>query len=224
MGIMKGLKAMEKAIDHPRSSTEASGMKVRWLKLEDGQSIKVRFVNELDEDSPNFDKSRDLAIVVSEHTNPKDYKRKAVCTMDSEGRCFGCEMHRRDPKAKWGGKKRFYANVIVDDGIKDGECGHVPRTGRRVPESAKRTAKSNVRFDDHEVRNSKSDDRRQGSRQAAAGCAFQGDSRPPFPESEQSPAGRAAARRPRVRELQQGSEGQAEGSRRSAGCSWRAPS
>ena len=27
-------------------------------------------------------------------------------------------MHRRDPKAKWGGKKRFYANVIVDDGTK----------------------------------------------------------------------------------------------------------
>ena len=80
MGIMKGLKAMEQAIDKPRAS-EGSGPKVRWLKVDDGQSAKVRFINELDADSPNYNEERDLAIVVSEHTNPKDYKRKAVCTM-----------------------------------------------------------------------------------------------------------------------------------------------
>ena len=119
MGIMKGLKAMEKAIDHPRSSTEASGMKVRWLKLEDGQSIKVRFVNELDEDSPNFNEDRDVAIVVAEHTNPKDYKRKAVCTQDTEGRCFGCEMARKEPKSGWRARLRFYTNLLVDDGIEE---------------------------------------------------------------------------------------------------------
>jgi len=119
MGIMKGLKAMEKAIDHPRSSTETGGLKVRWLKLEDGQSIKIRFVNELDEDSPNFNEDRDVAIVVAEHTNPKDYKRKAVCTMDSEGRCFGCEMARKEPKSGWRARLRFYTNLLVDDGIED---------------------------------------------------------------------------------------------------------
>ena len=119
MGIMKGLKAMEKAIDQPRSSTEASGLKVRWLKLEDGQSIKVRFVNELDEDSPNFNEDRDVAIVVAEHTNPKDYKRKAVCTQDTEGRCFGCEMARKEPKSGWRARLRFYTNLLVDDGIEE---------------------------------------------------------------------------------------------------------
>jgi hypothetical protein len=85
--------------------------------LEDGQSAKVRFVNELDEDSPNFDKARDVAIVVSEHTNPKDYKRKAVCTQDSEGRCFGCEMARKEPKSGWRARFRFYTNLLVDDGL-----------------------------------------------------------------------------------------------------------
>ena len=115
MGIMKGLKAME-SLDRPTASA-GDGTKVRWLKLEDGQSAKVRFVNELDEDSPNYDSKRDLAIVVSEHTNPKDYKRKAVCTMDSEGRCFGCEMARKEPKSGWRARFRFYTNLLVDDGL-----------------------------------------------------------------------------------------------------------
>lgn len=116
MGIMKGLKAME-SLERPAASE--GGLKVRWLKLDDGQSAKVRFVNELDEDSPNFDAARDLAIVVSEHTNPKDYKRKAVCTMDSEGRCFGCEMARKEPKSGWRARFRFYTNLLVDDGLED---------------------------------------------------------------------------------------------------------
>lgn len=118
MGIMKGLKEMDKALDRPTSSSEG-GLKVRWLKLDDGQSCKVRFINELDEESPNYDESRDLAIVVSEHTNPKDYKRKAVCTMDSEGRCFGCEMARKEPKSGWRARFRYYTNLLVDDGLED---------------------------------------------------------------------------------------------------------
>lgn len=118
MGIMKGLKEMEKAMDRPAASSEG-GAKVRWLKLEDQQSVKVRFVNELDEESPHYDQERDLAIVVSEHTNPKDYKRKAVCTMDSEGRCFGCEMARKEPKSGWRARFRFYTNLLVDDGIEE---------------------------------------------------------------------------------------------------------
>lgn len=92
------------------------GARARWLKLEDGQSVKIRFVNELDPDSPNYDKSRGLAIVVAEHTNPRDYRRKGLCSLDDEGRCFGCEMHRKDPKAGWKARLRFYTNVIVDDG------------------------------------------------------------------------------------------------------------
>jgi hypothetical protein len=118
MGIMKGLKEMERVMDRPSASSEG-GAKVRWLKLEDGQSVKVRFVNELDEDSPHYDEERGLAIVVSEHTNPKDYKRKAVCTQDTEGRCFGCEMYRKEPKAGWRARFRFYNNLLVDDGIED---------------------------------------------------------------------------------------------------------
>lgn len=118
MSIMKGLKAMEEAMSgHRNSGGDSGGTKVRWLKLDDGQSVKIRFVEELDEDSKGYDESRGLAIVVKEHTNPKDYKRKAVCTMESEGRDWAEEMHRKDPKAGWSGRFRFYVNVLVDNGI-----------------------------------------------------------------------------------------------------------
>jgi hypothetical protein len=118
MSIIKGLKEMEKAIGKPKG-TDSNGPKVRWLKLEDGQSVKVRFVNELDEDSKSYDPKLGLAIIVKEHQNPKDYRRKAVDTMDSEGRDWAEEMHRKDPKAGWGGRFRFYVNVLVDDGIEE---------------------------------------------------------------------------------------------------------
>lgn len=122
-GIAKGLKAMDQAMGSAsRSTSDGSGLKVRWLKLEDSQSIKIRFVNELDQDSPNYNEERDLAIVVSEHTNPKDYKRKAVCTVDLDGRCFGCEMARKETaedrkRGSWRPRLRFYTNLLVDDGI-----------------------------------------------------------------------------------------------------------
>jgi hypothetical protein len=118
MSIIKGLKNISEAIDKPKGSAP-SGPRVRWLKLEDGQSVKVRFANEVDDSSKFYDEDRGLAIVVSEHTNPTDYKRKAVCTMDDEGRCFGCDMHRRNPKDGWKPRLRFYTNVLVDDGMED---------------------------------------------------------------------------------------------------------
>ena len=117
MAIVKGLKNIEAMLDKPKFDN--NGPRVTWLKLEDSQSVSVRFVNELDGDSPSYDEKNGLAIVVSEHTNPKDYKRKAACSAESEGRCFGCEMHRKDMKAGWRARLRFYINVLVDDGVND---------------------------------------------------------------------------------------------------------
>jgi len=117
MSVVKGLKNINALLDKPKY--EGSAVKVRWVKLADGQAAKIRFVEELDEDSANYNESRGLAVVVSEHTNPKDYKRKAACTIDSEGRCFGCEMARKEPKIGWKARMRFYCNVLVDDGLED---------------------------------------------------------------------------------------------------------
>jgi len=115
MSIVKGLKNIETLLEKPKYDENAP--KVKWLKLADGQSVKIRFIEELDEDSANYNADRGLALVVKEHTNPKDYKRKAVDTMETEGRDWAEEMHRKDPKAGWRARLRFYCNVLVDDGI-----------------------------------------------------------------------------------------------------------
>ena len=103
MSVIKGLKNINALLDKPKEDSP----KVRWLKLADGQSVKIRFIEELDEDSAHFDSKRGLALVVKEHTNPKDYKRKAVDTMDSEGRDWAEEMYRKDPKGNSGWRARL---------------------------------------------------------------------------------------------------------------------
>jgi hypothetical protein len=117
MSVVKGLANINALVDKPKYDSDKP--RVRWLKLADGQAVKVRFIEELDEDSPNYSADRGLSLVVKEHTNPKDYRRKAVDTMESEGRDWAEEMHRKDPKAGWRGRLRFYCNVLVDDGIED---------------------------------------------------------------------------------------------------------
>jgi hypothetical protein len=114
MGIVKGLKDLNKALDKPQSSGETN--KGRWVKLEDGESVKIRFLQELDPDSPNYDEKLGLGFIAVEHTNPKDYRRKALCSIDDQGKCWGCEQHRKDYKAGWKGRSRLYINVLVDDG------------------------------------------------------------------------------------------------------------
>ena len=117
MTIVKGLKNINALVDKPKY--EGTGTKVRWLKLADGQAVKLRFIEELDDESANYNAERGLALVVKEHTNPKDYKRRALDTMETEGRDWAEEMHRKDPKAGWRGRLRFYCNVLVDDGIEE---------------------------------------------------------------------------------------------------------
>ena len=115
MGLAKGLKELNKAIDKP-TYTEGDGTKARWVKLEDGESVKIRFLQELDPDSPSYEEKNGLGFIASEHTNPKDYRRKALCTMEDQGKCHGCEQHRKDYKAGWKARARLYINVLVDDG------------------------------------------------------------------------------------------------------------
>lgn len=117
MSIIRGLKDINALLDKPKY--DGSGSKVRWLKLADAQSVRIRFIEELDEESANYSEGRGLALVVREHSNPKDYKRKALDTMDTDGRDFAEEMYRKDPKGNvgWKAKLRFYCNVLVDDGL-----------------------------------------------------------------------------------------------------------
>jgi hypothetical protein len=122
MAIVRGLKNMNKALDKPASS-KSDGPKAKWVKLEDGESVKVRFLQELDPDSPHYSESAGLGFIAVEHTNPKDYRRKALCTIEDQGRCWGCEQHRKDFKAGWKGRSRLYINVLIEDGKNDPYVG-----------------------------------------------------------------------------------------------------
>ena len=118
MGLVKGLKDLNKVMDKPQSSGGDSS-RARWVKLDDAESVKIRFLQELDPDSPNYNEKNSLGFIAVEHTNPKDYNRKALCTIDDQGKCWGCEQHRKDYKAGWKGRSRLYINVLVDDGKED---------------------------------------------------------------------------------------------------------
>lgn len=115
MSIVKGLKDLNKALDKPTYSGGDEN-KGRWLKIEDGESVKIRFLQELDPDSPTYNDKLGCGFIALEHTNPKDYRRKALDTMESEGRDWANEQHRKDPKAGWKARTRLYINVLVDDG------------------------------------------------------------------------------------------------------------
>jgi hypothetical protein len=123
MTVVRGLKKInefneEKEARKKAREEQGDRPKSRWFKLEDGESAKVVFLQEMDEDSPNFSKKNDLGVLAVEHSNPDRqlWMRKALCTAGEEGGCWACEQHRKDPKAKWGQKTRLYINVLVDDG------------------------------------------------------------------------------------------------------------
>ncbi len=115
MSALKGLSGLKTIAEKSKNS----GSKMKWLQLQDGQAVKLRFAQELDPDSPYYDESRGEPVVYAVHTNPKDWKRSAACTKDEEGRCYGCEMAQKEPKSTWYRQQKFFTNVLVDDGIEE---------------------------------------------------------------------------------------------------------
>jgi len=113
MGIVTGIKAIA-AATAPRESVEYE--KATWLSVKDGETVTLRFINELDADSPSYDVDRGLAILVEEHQPPTQdgYKRHSLCTLEDLGKCWACEQMAVDKK--WRSKQKFYVNVLVDDG------------------------------------------------------------------------------------------------------------
>jgi hypothetical protein len=118
MGFLTGLKEFGALVDQANEEKKIEKTKTKWLGqvVVDGQSVKIRFVNELDEDSPSYSPDRGLAIVAYEHVDPDNFRHKCVCTMDTEGRCYGCAKADAGVQGWWK-KMRFYINVLVDNGV-----------------------------------------------------------------------------------------------------------
>jgi hypothetical protein len=99
-----------------------------FIKLADGNKLKIHFLQEADEDSALYNERRGTVRFVDEHTGlgSEGYKRRALCTTEQDGRCWACEQRNAGGELakKWKPKMRFYANVLVR-GVKgpDGTVG-----------------------------------------------------------------------------------------------------
>lgn len=125
--VIRGLSSIQNvyAEDERRKEAAAAG-KSKWFRLNDKESANVVFLQELDETAKGYDPERGLGFLAVEHTNPEDFRKKALCTAD-EGACFGCEMNRagwesnngksEDDKTRytgrWKAKRKLYINVLV---------------------------------------------------------------------------------------------------------------
>ncbi len=93
--------------------------KAKWLKLNGGQRVTVSFLQELDPDSDRFSEKAGQALIAMEHTNPDNFRKKALCTLEDSGQCYGCEMAQQYPGVGWKSRARLYVNVLAEDGEND---------------------------------------------------------------------------------------------------------
>lgn len=121
MGIVKGLKKISAHLDAEeakfanRSNADGEDRpKIKWFGLKDKEAVKVIFLQEMDEDSENYSEKNGLGFLAVEHAPSDLFPRRATCTIEEEGACFGCEKHREDYKAGWKQKTKLYINVLVD--------------------------------------------------------------------------------------------------------------
>jgi hypothetical protein len=102
--------------------------KVEWFGVggKHKNPVKVRFLQEFSADSPNYDSSRGTILFLAEHTSPYDFKKRAECTADTEGRCFACEMNKVEIKGTYNGEEKNYpwsqkTNMYTWIATEDGE-------------------------------------------------------------------------------------------------------
>lgn len=107
MGFIKGLAAAQEELAK-RSGDFADRPKANWVSLKGGESVKLTFLQEIDEGSPNYDAEKGVALFSLQHSNPANWKKTAACTAD-EGDCYGCSQG-------WKQKMVLYVNVLVDNG------------------------------------------------------------------------------------------------------------
>jgi hypothetical protein len=110
MGFIKGLASVQEELNK-RGGDYADRPKAEWVSLKGGESVKLEFLQEIDEASPNYNKDRGTALFSLQHSNPDDWQKTAKCTED-EGDCYGCQRG-------WRQKLVLYVNVLVDDNVKD---------------------------------------------------------------------------------------------------------
>lgn len=123
VSVKKGLAALRKHQEEQKAKAEAANRpKAEWFKWpKNVDTATVRFLQELDQDADNFNEDRGVGFLAVEHQapGPEGYKRRGLCTIDSEGQCYACERHSQDYKEGWRQRTNLYINALVDFGDGD---------------------------------------------------------------------------------------------------------
>lgn len=109
MGFVEGLGKIGETLDKKQGGSADERVKAKWLSLKSGENVKIAFLQELDEAADNYSAKNGLGKFFLEHTNPNNWRKKAECTADDDGGCYGCQNG-------WVQKVQMYINVLVDDG------------------------------------------------------------------------------------------------------------
>lgn len=118
---IKAYKARMKAEAEEREARQSGEQrKPKYLKLDDGQSVKVMFLQEMDPESKNYDPKRGIGMGAIEHAGlDGNFKYRGLCTIE-DGKCWPCEKRAKakkgDPEAKYTQRKNYYINALVDFG------------------------------------------------------------------------------------------------------------
>jgi hypothetical protein len=107
---LKTLKELEKNVPQQGKS----GLK-RYFTLQNGDSYKIRFRQELTEDSANFDEEVGAAIIVPVVTSPINWKWRVASTSNLPEfgyRCWASEQVNAD--SRWKPRPHLLVNVAVE--------------------------------------------------------------------------------------------------------------
>ena len=114
MAMFKTLNDLKKSIKN--DSGGGSSRKSSFLTVANGESYKIRFLQELAEDAAGYNDERGAAIALWVHHNPDNFRKSAVCTAgdeDSGYRCWACEQVPKN--AGWKAKQHMFINIAVFD-------------------------------------------------------------------------------------------------------------
>ena len=112
MSVIKGLAAIQAEMaKRPSGGDFEDRPKARYVTIKDVQSVKMTFLQEIDESSPSFNEDLGTGIFVLMHTSDVNWQKSARCTAD-KGECYGC-------KKGWNQKVMYFTNVLIEDGKED---------------------------------------------------------------------------------------------------------
>lgn len=120
MSKLTGLKELQQAQERGQSGGNRKG----FLKLNDGESIKVHFLQELDEEADYYQPETGLGFIAVEWADPLNFQRKILDTSD-DGGCWPAEQRSMGIKRggkEWKPSRRLYINVLIEsEGQHEGE-------------------------------------------------------------------------------------------------------